>query len=139
MKQIFILLGFLLTTVIVSAQSNRWKISVNNKTIVNTSNEDEKKNTKKLNPGEWKKSGFLEIKYTETNPDTWWRSFLFYDEDDNEIIRKDSVLNYKIAVKSLIKSFPGKKEIRIYTTVSPKDPNIAIRIRRVHLCTLQLR
>ncbi len=138
MKRIFILLGFILTTFTASAQSDSWIITINNKTIINTNNEDEKKNTKKVKPEEWKKNGFLEIRYKEANPNTWWRSFLFYDKDDNELARKDSVLNYKINLKDLIKKFPGKKEIRIYTTISPKDPNMAIRIRRVHLCTLQL-
>jgi len=79
----------------------------------------------------------LEISFTEDEPDTWWRSFHFNDEQDNELIRKDSVTYFKIPAKELQRIFTGKKEIRIYTTIAPRDPNLAVRIRRVHLCTLR--
>jgi len=100
--------------------------------LLTTSKESEQKNIIKAD--KWKKGQTLEIKFTEAEPNTWWRSFLLYDEDDNEIIRKDSVLTYRLPVKQLIKKFAGKKEIKIYTTVSPKDPNLADRIRKAHLC-----
>ncbi len=138
MKRLFPLLTLILTTVIADAQENSWTIKLNNKTLVATTDEDENKNSIKIKAEEWKKNGCLEIQFTEAEPDTWWRSFLFYDENDNEILRKDSVTSYKIKIGLLRKSFTGKKEIRIYTTISPKDPNLAVRVRRVHLCTLRL-
>ena len=138
MKILLLLLTLILKTVTADAQENSWKIKLNNKTLVATSQEDESKNSIKINDGEWKKNGCLEINFKEAEPDTWWRSFLFYDENDNEVLRKDSVTSYKIKIGLLRKSFVGKKEIRIYTTVSPKDPNLAVRVRRVHLCTLRL-
>lgn len=125
-----------MTTMIADAQEASWKIKLNNKTLLATSKENEEKNIIKAE--EWKKDGYVEISFTEAEPDTWWRSFLFYDEYDTEIIRKDSILTYRLFVKHLIKKFAGKKQIRIYTTVSPKDPNLGVRIRRVHLCTLRL-
>ena len=138
MKNIFILLGFLLTTTIAVAQNNSWKITLNNKVLIATVKEDEAKNTKKIKAADWKKNGYFQINYKEKDTSVFYRSFLFFDENDNEILRKDTVRNYKIPAKDLIKLFAGKKEIHIYTIISPKDPNLAIRVRRVHLCTLQL-
>lgn len=138
MKKLFLLLTLILTTLITDAQKNSWNIKLNNKIVLSTTKEDEEKNIIKIKTQEEKKDGYLEIKFTEAEPDTWWRSFLFYDEDDNEVLRKDSVTSYKIKLGLLRKSFSGKKLIKIYTTISPKDPNLAVRIRRVHLCTLRL-
>ena len=120
------------------AQSGSWKIRMNNKSLLATSHEDEKVNTKKIISSEWKKSGNLEIIFKEAEPNTWRRWFLFFDAEDNELLSKDSTTNAKISLSALRKLFIGKKEIRIYTVISPLDPNIAIRIRRVHLCTLKL-
>lgn len=120
------------------AQSDSWKIRMNNKILLATSHEDEKVNTKKITSSEWKKSGSLEIIFKEGEPNTWRRSFLFFDAEDNQLLSKDSTTRAKISLSALRKLFKGKKEIRIYTVISPLDPNIAIRIRRVHLCTLKL-
>ena len=111
---------------------------MNNKIILSARQEDAKKNIKKIKSADWKKSGKLEILFTEDEKNTWMRSFQFVDEQDNDIQRKDSTLHATLSLVELRKLFTGKKEIKIYTTISPLDPNIAIRIRRVHLCTLQL-
>lgn len=120
------------------AQTGSWKIKLNNKTVLTTSQESEITNTKKIKAAEWKKPGNLEILFTESEKDTWIRSFLFYDGNDNEILRKDSTDHTKIPLKELKRLFADKKEIIIYTTIAPADPRIAIRMRRVHLCTLKL-
>jgi len=120
------------------AQTGSWKIKLNNTLLLSTTHEDEKLNSKKIKLADWKKTGTLEVSFKESEPDFWWRSFLFYDEQDNELYRKDSTTLYKMPLATLRKIFHGKKEIRIYTTVAPKDPNFAVRIRRVHLCTLRL-
>lgn len=119
-------------------RKDSWKIKLNNKLLLATSKEDEKVNSKKVTSAEWKKNGNLEISFKESTPDVWRRSFLLYDEQDNQLLTKDSVTFSKTPLAILRKLFAGKKEIRIYTIVSPLDPNIAVRLRRVHLCTLQL-
>jgi hypothetical protein len=143
MKRIFILAGLIFIAMATKAQhappkEDSWKIKLNNKLLLATSKEDEKANSKKITSAEWRMNGYLEISYTESDPAMWKRSFLFYDEQDNQLISKEGVTYFKTSIANLHKAFAGKKEIRIYTTVSPRDPNIAIRIRRVHLCTLQL-
>ena len=115
-----------------------WKIKLNNKQLLATSKENEKANIKKITSAELKNNGYLEISFKESSPNTWKRSFLFFDKEDNQLLAIDSITYTKIQIATLRELFAGKKEIRIYTTVSPLDPNIAVRIRRVHLCTLQL-
>ncbi len=139
MKKGLLLLVSVCSIFTAMAQSGTWKVKINTKTIVSAVAEDTEKNKKIVKLSEWKKSGNLEIIYTETDKDIWfYRHIYFFDKDDNEIFRKDSTNNVKISLKQLRKLFAGKKEINIYTTISPKDPNLAIRIRRVHLCTLKL-
>jgi len=144
MKKIFIPAGLIIIAMVTQAQhapapkEDSWKIKLNNKLLLATSKEDENANSKKLTSAEWKKNGYLEINFTESDPTSWKRSFLFYDEQDNQLLTKNNLTYSKVSIVSLRKLFAGKKEIRIYTIVSPRDPNIAIRIRRVHLCTLQL-
>ena len=138
MKKIILLTSLLFTTLFLSAQKGSWIIKLNNKIILSTRQEDVVKNVKKIKAADWKKSGKLEIIFTEDENDTWMRSFQFVDEQDNDIHRKDSTLHATISLVVLRRLFAGKKQLKIYTTISPLDPGIAIRIRRVHLCTLQL-
>ena len=138
MKKNLLLLSLLCIAMYADAQSGSWKIRMNNKTLLATSHEDEKVNTKKIISSEWKKSGSLEIIFKEAEPDTWKRSFLFFDAEDNQLLAKENTTHAKVSLSALRKLFKGKKDIRIYTVISPLDPNIAIRIRRVHLCTLKL-
>jgi hypothetical protein len=139
MKRIFILAGLIIITMAVQAQKlDSWKIKLNNKVLLATSKENEKANTKKITSAELKKDGYLEISFKEANLNTWRRSFLFFDKKDNQLLAIDSVTYTKIHIATLRKLFAGQKEIIIYTIVSPLDPSIAVRLRRVHLCTLQL-
>ncbi len=115
-----------------------WTVKLNNKKIVSTSKEDEKANCKKLKRSDWNKNGKLQIIFKEDEPDTWSRSFLFYDENDNELFREDSTTNAIIPLEKLRTIYANKKSVIIYTVIAPLDPSIAIRIRRVHLYTFQL-
>ena len=94
--------------------------------------------SKKISQLEWRKSGYLEVRYKEAEPDIFKRSFLFYDENDNQLLNKDSVTYTKIANTTLRKLFAGKKKMVIYVVIAPRNPMMMIRIRRMHLCTLLL-
>jgi archaellum biogenesis ATPase FlaH len=138
MKKILFISFLFFTSLYVSAQKGSWIIRLNNKQLLSTRQEDAVKNVKKIKAADWKKSGKLEILFKEDEKDMWMRSFLLVDESDNEILRADSTLHASISLAELRRLFAGKKQLVIYTTISPLDPNLAIRIRRVHLCTLQL-
>ena len=138
MKKIIVFTCLFFTGLFVRAQAGSWVIKLNNKTILSTRLEDAQKNSRKIKASDWKKSGKLEILFKEDEKNMWIRSFILVDEGDNEILRKDSTVHVGIALHELRKLCSGKKQLIIYTTIAPLDPNLAIRIRRVHLCTLQL-
>ncbi len=139
MKRIVLLAGLILSTLFVHAQEGKWKIKMNGKTLFYTSTENEKVNTKKISSSEWKKTGYLEISFTENEPDMWKRSFLLADENDEQLFTVENSTKAKIPLSKLRKLFVGKKVLTIYTIIAPVNPMMAIRMRRVHLCTLQLR
>jgi hypothetical protein len=144
MKKLLLIQLLLLTAFAVSAQDkyDSWKVKLNNKTLLSTHTEDVNANTKKIKLSEWKKNGYLEIIYKNENYNEkeYSRSLFLNDETDHELIRKDGVTTLKISIKQLKKTFSGSKKIIIYTTIAPTDPEVAarVRIRRVHLYTLEL-
>lgn len=119
-----------------------WKIKHNGKLIFSAAGEDEEKNNKSVKMSEFAKSGTLDILYKESIPrESWKRSILFFDENDNQLLSKDSVNAVtKVNNNTLHKLFTGKKKIRIYTVAIPTDPDLAarVRIRRIHLFTIEL-
>lgn len=117
---------------------NSWQIIMNKKTVLTGNDSNELPNTRNFNPSDWTKKGYLEIKFKEATTDFWRRSFQFDDETGNQLFSKDSTTKVKIPLRELRKIYAGKKEIKIYTVASPLDPNIAVRMQRVHLCTLKL-
>lgn len=116
-----------------------WTIKLNNKILLTASKEDSFANTKKIKPIEWRKTGYLEVIYKEAEPNSIWNySFLFNDEKDNQLLVKDSTKHAKVSIATLRKLFAGKKKITIYTAQSPKNSMLAVRMRRIYLCTLLL-
>jgi hypothetical protein len=146
MKKSFLLLGLIGVYMLSQSQSlkaDAWKIKWNKKTILETGKENEALNTKKIKKADLDKKYCLEIIYKEADPakeKEWIRSFLLYGDTDNEILRKDSTRNAQITAVELKKLFAGQKKIRIYTIAIPTDPELAarVRVRRAHLCTLEL-
>jgi hypothetical protein len=144
MKNLFLILSFIGISMLSKSQTpqtDSWKIEWNKKTILETTKENEADNTRKVKLADLKNNCFLEVSYKENPPKKdWKRDFLFFDEGDNELLRKDSTTSTKISGAELKKLFADKKKIMIYTVALPTDPDLAarIRIRRVHLCTLEL-
>ena len=84
-------------------KQDNWKIKWNKKVILNATTENETKNIKKLKKAELSKKYSLEINYKESDPakeKAWNRSFLFFGDNDNELLRKESVRN--VTLLSLI-------------------------------------
>jgi hypothetical protein len=137
----FLLLAFSVFFALYMSAQDSWKVKLNNKVILAADKVDDNANTRKIKSGDWKKNGSLEVAYKGERPEAGWvRTFYFLDETGNEIIVKDNTSKANISLKTLRKSFAGKKKIDIYTIVRPTDPEVAmrVRIRRVHLCSLEL-
>jgi hypothetical protein len=139
MKKIALFFLATIVTICSFAQKGKWKVCLNKKTLLETTKEDEVKNVKTISLKEWKKAGYFELNYKEAEADIWfYRHFMIVDKDETDFYRLDSTNTIKIPLAELRKKTAGKKEIFIYTTISPKDPNLAIRIRRIHLITIKL-
>jgi hypothetical protein len=136
MKRLMYLLGFIMLAPAILAQDS-WKISLNNKIILQTNKSDETLNTKKVSTAEWKKKGFLEVSYTEAIVSNWLHTLQFIDESGNQLLSKDSVYT-KVSTSAIRKLTTGKKIVKIYMVVSPSNPMIAAPSRMLHLCTLKL-
>lgn len=138
MQKLFVLIALGFFSFSGQAQTGKWMIKLNGKLVLATATENQDANTKNIKSSDWKKKGYLEIIFTENEPNAWKRSFLFNDEAGQQLMTKDSVTRIKIPLAELRKTFAGKKELTIYTIVSPLDPTALARIRPIHLCTLKL-
>lgn len=135
----FLVLLLSLTGFSVFAQ-NSWKVSLDKRTLLNTSEENEKKNTIKISQADLKKYKNFILNYTEKEPQKGWRRTIsFYDDNNNEL-SKQTGNRFTIKSGTLKNLFQTSKIIKVYTVSLPTDPNLAaqVRVRRVHLCTLAL-
>lgn len=141
MKTGISVIAFLLIACIASAQAS-WTVTLNNKLLLRASKENEKTNSRKVKATEWKKKGFLDIVYTSPKTDNKYRrSILFVNENDQELIRRDNVSKVRVPIDELKRIFKDSGKIRVFTISIPTDPDLAsrVRVRRVHLCTLELK
>jgi basic membrane lipoprotein Med (substrate-binding protein (PBP1-ABC) superfamily) len=134
-------LAFLLSFIAVSALSqDSWKACLDKKVLLNTSNEDEKQNTRKISAGDLIKSKNFTLNYKESPPQKGWeRTIRLYDEKDHEL-KKQNGKKLTLKTSQLTALLDQYKTVKIYTLNSPTDPKLKerVRIRRVHLCTLIL-
>ncbi len=142
MKKICWVLPLLFFAMTTTAQDS-WKIKLNGKLLLGSEAEDRNANIKKVKAAELNNdTGTLDVLYKEANPQAGWKRMLtFVDENDHEKLRKDSVTaQTRVKLSTLKELFTGKKKISIYTISLPTDPELAarVRVRRVHLCTLEL-
>lgn len=137
MKKAFSLLFLLWLALAVSAQQS-WNLVLHKKTILTGKEVNEDKNVKLIRSADWKKSGYLEVRFREEPASNWIHSFFFQDEQGNDLLRRDSTLTVKISTTLLRKSFAGKKQVKIYMVIAPSDPMIMAPARRIHLATLKL-
>jgi hypothetical protein len=144
MKKFLSVLSFMLLVSFMHSQhvppqrENNWKISLNKKTVLTSSEQNEILNTKKIKTTDWKATGFLEIVFKETTPGNWLHSFQFNDETGSPLLVKDSATSAKIPIATLRKLFAGKKEMKIYMMINPPNPMMMAPSRMLHLCTLRL-
>jgi len=125
-----------------NAQSDSWKVYHNKKLLVNANEENETKNIVAINKTELNKAGELIVMYEEGNPNKEWkRTIAILDEKDINLFEKAEINKIQVSNTILKKLTAGKTKLKIYSWSIPKDPAKAalIRIRRVHLCTLELK
>ena len=122
-----------------------WKVTFCNKELLVATEEDQNKNVVSIRSADLDKPGrYLTLSYWEMNTiskkNGWKRSIIVFDESDNQLIKKDSSA-ISLSANELKKLFKERKKIKLFTISIPSDPSQAalVRIRRVHLCTLDLK
>jgi hypothetical protein len=144
MKILFLLLGFIINFTL-QAQTKKmdtWIISHNAKQKIRTSQEAPEKNVVTITKADLMKSGHVFVNYTDNNKEKGWkRTIAVFDTAENELVTYSGSI-FKLhnpKLRSLMAE--GVKTIKIYTWALPTDPDLAsrIRIRRVHLCTIELK
>jgi hypothetical protein len=121
-----------------------WTVAHNKKKIFSATEENEQKNIITVNAADFKPGNSLIISYsginTDVNGNKWIRTIGIYNEADKELYRKNTRVA-KLKDEWIKKMLQENRKIKIYTWALPKDPKEAarVRIRRVHLCTIELK
>lgn len=143
MKKNTLLLLFLATCFLANAQETRhWTVKSNKLQLLNTDTEDTAKNIIPVRISDLSSKNIFTVSYfTEKtgNKDSWKRTIGIYSMADKELYRKDAPV-LKINGAALKKMLLENKIIKIYSWAIPKDPAQAarVRVRRVHLCSIEL-
>ncbi|MBO9682475.1 MAG: hypothetical protein J7502_07405 [Flavisolibacter sp.] len=117
-----------------------WKVCLDRKVLLTTSNEEEKKNIITISVTDLNQSKNFTLGYKESSPQRGWeRTIRLYDERNTEL-KKQKGKKFTLKTSELKSLLNQYKTVKIYTINSPTDPKLKerVRIRRVHLCTLIL-
>ena len=137
MKTVFLFVWMAALALRSSAQEH-WTVVLNNKPLLTAKTEDTANNIATINDI---KKGALVVTYVPAKPQPGWgRRIAVYDATDNELYSKET-MTLVVPAKSLKQWHRNNsKQIKIYTWAVPKDPDqaIKVRVRRVHLCTINL-
>jgi hypothetical protein len=139
MKSLVVLLLTLALTHFAQAQES-WKIRISGKTLLSASKEDPVKNKISARPSAFKAKKVLEVLFTDSNASKENDRFLgIYGPDDEELVQK-MASKLTVSNKKVLAWLKKYGQLKIYTWSLPTDPDLRsrIRIRRIHLCTLEL-
>jgi hypothetical protein len=143
-RAVLFLVLFIAGPSVFAQDGTTWTIAHNKKKLFSTTEENEQKNIITVKAADFKPGNNFIISYsginTGTNGSKWIRTIGIYNEADKELYRKNTSIA-KLQDTSVKKMLQDNKTIKIYTWALPKDPKEAarVRIRRVHLCTIELK
>ncbi len=141
MKNITLLL-FIILSFLASSAQDTWTIKHNKIEILNTGKSDPVQNVIAINKSDLNLPGALILTYNEIKTQkNWIRYLVVYDDSENIIIQKKGGTVLKLTNESLKKILLKNSIVKIYTWSLPADPKRAagIRVRRLHLCTIELK
>ena len=138
-KSIVLLVFILLSGLISRSQSVSVEIKLDNRIIFQDTSDNKDKIPVLVSISNRKKPRVLEFLFTELETNVWfYRNLQISDIDENQLFNKDSITSVKILLKQLKKLANSRKELQVYSTITPKDKTIAIRMKRQYICTLKL-
>ncbi len=119
-----------------SKAQERWMVQLNSKTLLTANKEDTVANVATITDI---KKGSLVVTYVPGKAQSGWgRRLMVFDAANNELYSKEdfSMIIPAANLKKWHRS--GIAQLKVYTIAVPKDPRIKVKLRRVHLCTINL-
>jgi hypothetical protein len=138
MKYLLVLVPVLLLSFVQVQDS--WKLVLNGKVLLKTATEDAAKNRVKVHKKDLQKKSHMSVVYTEAEHTRGWERFItVFDTQDRELLQQKGV-QFNITNAGLLALFKKSDTLSLYTWSLPTDPKqkALVRVRRVHLCTLEL-
>lgn len=111
----------------------RWTVELNSKVLLSAKTEDEAANV--ISVKDFKKGSLLVTYVPGKVQDERKRRLMIYDSGDNELYSKEA-FNITVPVATLKKWKLNTTQIKIYTIPVLGEAGAAVRLRRVHLCTI---
>ena len=140
MKKI-LFLGLAMVMTFASFSQDSWKLTLNGKNVFTAKEESEEKNKLTIKKSDLSKKKDFYLSYVEKDKDNEWeREIIIFGENDHDLFRQKSS-KLKISNTKLLSLFKKSNKLKIYTISLPKDPakRAVVRVRRVHLVTLELK
>lgn len=134
MKSIFLLVATLVFTFTCMAQ-DRWTVQVNSKTLLTANEENTTKNVVKS--GELKKGSLIVTYYPGKVENERKRRIMIFDNNDQELYSKEAH-SIVVPVADLKKWRLTSPQISVYTIPVLGEEGANVRLRRVHLATINL-
>jgi hypothetical protein len=141
MKYIFFILLFCSVTVAHGQDEHTWCIRLNGKTRLKNAAENTDKNRILIRTADLEKKGSLQIHFHRSDT-AMRRTVMVYDENSNGLKNWEEAKKYwKMSTAELKELFRSRSTLKFYFTEIPRDPEKAmvVRVRMVHLCTLELK
>lgn len=114
--------------------AERWTVALNSKALLNANTEDTTANTVTVND---LKKGSLMVTYVPGQVEGQRkRRLMICDAGDNELYSREA-LSIVVPVATLKKWKQASPQLKIYTIPVLGEAGAAVRLRRVHLCTIQ--
>ena len=134
MKWFFVLIATLLFTFNSMAQ-DRWTIQLNSKTLLTANEEDTSKNVVKS--GDLKKGSLIVTYFPGKADNERKRRIMIYDINDRELYSKEAH-SITVPVANLKKWRLASPQIKVYTIPVLGEEGANVRLRRIHLATINL-
>ena len=141
MKKISFHLLFIIISVMSFAQDS-WKVHHNKIEVLNTSTSDPVQNVITLKQADLIAHGDFVVNYNEDKlQKNWIRYMGVYDGAENMVVQIKGATILKLPNKTLKDLLAMNSILKIFTWTLPTDPELAarIRVRRLHLCTIELK
>ncbi|MBI1341977.1 MAG: hypothetical protein GC171_03475 [Terrimonas sp.] len=137
-----VLIIFSITLTVITMAQDSWKVYCGNKQLLKTATSDESKNIIRLGGENFGDKDAFIIHYSEKSPQKDWKRIIaVFDAKDNELKQVEGASSFNIPMPALVSLLKEKGTLKFYTWALPNDPELAarIRIRRIYLCTVEMK